>query len=99
VDERTVEPAGKENAALTMQAGPPASRRSGEGGATLQVQAVMRSAYQGGWGSLLVGFCYGGKEPAMAGFTVISQHRDGRLIGGLLIRVRACGPVEKILLW
>src|SRR5215204_5909450 len=28
----------------------------------------MRSAYQGGWGSLLVGFCYGGKEPAMAGF-------------------------------
>jgi hypothetical protein len=30
--------------------------------------------------------------------SVISQHRDGRLIGGLLIRVRACGPVEKILL-
>jgi hypothetical protein len=29
---------------------------------------------------------------------VISQHRDGRFIGGLLIRVRACGPVEKILL-
>jgi transposase-like protein len=26
--------------------------------------------------------------------SVISQHRDGRLIGGLLIRVRACGPVE-----
>ena len=30
--------------------------------------------------------------------SVISQHRDGRLIGGLLMRVRACGPVEKILL-
>jgi transposase-like protein len=30
--------------------------------------------------------------------SVISQHRDGQLIGGLLIRVRACGPVEKILL-
>ena len=30
--------------------------------------------------------------------SVISQHRDGRLIGGLLIRVRCCGPVEKILL-
>jgi hypothetical protein len=28
----------------------------------------MRSAYQGGWGSLLVGFCNGGKESAMAGF-------------------------------
>jgi transposase-like protein len=27
--------------------------------------------------------------------SVISQHRDGQLIGGLLIRVRACGPVEK----
>ena len=30
--------------------------------------------------------------------SVISQHRDGPLIGGLLIRVRSCGPVEKILL-
>jgi hypothetical protein len=30
--------------------------------------------------------------------SVISQHRDGQLIQGLLIRVRACGPVEKILL-
>jgi hypothetical protein len=30
--------------------------------------------------------------------SLISQHRDGRLIGGLLIRVRRCGPVEKILL-
>jgi hypothetical protein len=30
--------------------------------------------------------------------SVISQHRDGRLIRGLLIRVRSCGPVEKILL-
>jgi hypothetical protein len=30
--------------------------------------------------------------------SMISQHRDGRLIRGLLIRVRACGPVEKILL-
>jgi hypothetical protein len=30
--------------------------------------------------------------------SVIGQHRDGRLIGGLLIRVRRCGPVEKILL-
>jgi transposase-like protein len=30
--------------------------------------------------------------------SVISQHRDGRFIGGLLIRVRACGPFEKILL-
>ena len=30
--------------------------------------------------------------------SVISRHRDGRLNGGLLIRVRACGPVEKILL-
>src|SRR5215216_185967 len=29
--------------------------------------------------------------------SVISQHRDGRLIRGLLIRVRRCGPVEKIL--
>ena len=29
---------------------------------------------------------------------MISQHRDGRLIRGLLIRVRSCGPVEKILL-
>ena len=30
--------------------------------------------------------------------SVISQHREVRLIRGLLIRVRACGPVEKILL-
>ena len=30
--------------------------------------------------------------------SMISQHRDGRLIRGLLIRVRRCGPVEKILL-
>src|SRR5215216_3331065 len=30
--------------------------------------------------------------------SVISQHRDGRLIRGLLIRVRCCGPVEEILL-
>ena len=31
--------------------------------------------------------------------SVISHNRDGQLIGGLLIRVRAsCGPVEKILL-
>ena len=30
--------------------------------------------------------------------SVIGQHRDGRSIGGLLIRVRRCGPVEKILL-
>jgi hypothetical protein len=30
--------------------------------------------------------------------SVISQHRDGRLIRGLLIRVRSCGPLEKILL-
>src|SRR4029450_2883264 len=30
--------------------------------------------------------------------SVISQHRDGRFIRGLLIRVRSCGPVEKILL-
>ena len=30
--------------------------------------------------------------------SVISRHRDGKLIGGLLIRVRRCGPVEKILL-
>jgi hypothetical protein len=30
--------------------------------------------------------------------SVIRQHRDGRSIRGLLIRVRACGPVEKILL-
>jgi hypothetical protein len=30
--------------------------------------------------------------------SVISRHRDGQLIGGLLIGVRACGPVEKILL-
>src|SRR5215210_3540209 len=30
--------------------------------------------------------------------SVISQHRDGQLIGGLLTRVRRCGPVEKILL-
>jgi transposase-like protein len=30
--------------------------------------------------------------------SVISQHRDGRLIRGLLIRVRSCGPVDKILL-
>jgi transposase-like protein len=29
---------------------------------------------------------------------VISQHRDGQLIRGLLLRVRKCGPVEKILL-
>jgi hypothetical protein len=34
----------------------------------------------------------------MAGFSVISRHRDKELIGGLLIRVRRCGPVEKILL-
>lgn len=34
----------------------------------------------------------------MAGFSVISRHRDGQLIGGLLVRVRACGPMEKILL-
>jgi hypothetical protein len=30
--------------------------------------------------------------------SVISQHRDAQLIGGLLIRVSRCGPVEKILL-
>jgi hypothetical protein len=30
--------------------------------------------------------------------SVISRHRDGFLIGGLLIRVRRCGPIEKILL-
>jgi transposase-like protein len=30
--------------------------------------------------------------------SVISQNRDRQLIGGLLIRVRRCGPVEKILL-
>jgi hypothetical protein len=30
--------------------------------------------------------------------SVISHNRDGRLIGWLLIRVRSCGPVEKILL-
>ena len=30
--------------------------------------------------------------------SVISQRRDGRLIGGLLIRLRSLGPVEKILL-
>jgi hypothetical protein len=29
---------------------------------------------------------------------VISQRRDGQLIRGLLIRVRSCGPVERILL-
>jgi hypothetical protein len=34
----------------------------------------------------------------MAGFSVISRHRDGKLIRGLLIRVPRCGPVEKILL-
>jgi hypothetical protein len=30
--------------------------------------------------------------------SVISRHRDGQLIGGLLLRVRRCGPMEKILL-
>ena len=30
--------------------------------------------------------------------SVISRHRDGQLIGGLLVRVRRCGPMEKILL-
>ena len=30
--------------------------------------------------------------------SVISHNRDEQLIGGLLIRVRRCGPVEKILL-
>jgi hypothetical protein len=30
--------------------------------------------------------------------SVISPHRDGQLIGGLLLRVRRCGPMEKILL-
>ena len=30
--------------------------------------------------------------------SVISPHRDGKLIRGLLIRVRRSGPVEKILL-
>jgi hypothetical protein len=30
--------------------------------------------------------------------SVISQNRDGQLIGGLLVRVRRCGPMEKILL-
>ena len=30
--------------------------------------------------------------------SVISRHRDGQLIRGLLIRVRRCGSVEKILL-
>jgi len=30
--------------------------------------------------------------------SVISHNRDGQLIGGLLLRVRACGPMEKILL-
>jgi hypothetical protein len=30
--------------------------------------------------------------------SLISQHRDAQLIGGLLIRVSRCGPVEKILL-
>ena len=30
--------------------------------------------------------------------SVISRHRDGQLIGQLLIRVRSCGPMEKILL-
>src|SRR5215218_9134661 len=37
-------------------------------------------------------------SPEHALGSVISQHRDGRLIRGLLIRVRSCGPVEKILL-
>src|SRR5215210_7452148 len=30
--------------------------------------------------------------------SVISRHRDGQLIGELLVRVRRCGPMEKILL-
>lgn len=30
--------------------------------------------------------------------SLISRHRDGQLIGGLLMRVRRCGPIEKILL-
>ena len=30
--------------------------------------------------------------------SVISRQRDGQLIGGLVVRVRRCGPMEKILL-
>jgi hypothetical protein len=30
---------------------------------------------------------------------VVSRHRDAGLIRELLRRVRACGPVEKVLLW
>src|SRR5215211_5175158 len=89
-------PAGKENQALSMQAGPRASRRSGEGGASSgagrrdpRIKAV--------GGVFWLASAMEVRSRLWLG-SVISQHRDGQSIGGLLILVRACGPVEKILL-
>ena len=64
--------------------------------ALLQVQADEIRG-KGGWGSLLLASAMEVRSRLWLG-SVISQHRDGQLIQGLLIRVRACGPVEKILL-